>query len=81
MRAIDTAMAEILPKYKGLTFEIEPDTPHRTLLTVWNECVPGSYLKIEILDNEGTAAACVLQKVNVGRRSMTRFMNRLMDAL
>lgn len=81
MRSIDNALAEILPNYKGLTFEIEPDTPSRTLLTVWNECAPGSYLKIEILDNDGIPAACVLEKVNVGRKSMVRFMNRLMDAL
>lgn len=81
MRSIDTVLAEILPTYKGITYEIQPDTSERTLLTVWNERAPGSYLKIEILDVEGTAAACVLEKVNVGRRSMTRFMNRLMDAL
>ena len=81
MLALDNALAEILPKYKGVTAEITPDTPQRTLLTVWNECAPGSYLKIEILDNEGTPTACVLERMNVGHRSMTRFMNRLMDAL
>lgn len=81
MLAIDNALADILSNYKGLTYEITPDTPQRTLLTVWNECAPGSYLKIEILNNEGTPVACVLEKVNVGRRSMVRFMNRLMDAL
>lgn len=81
MRSIDNALADFLPNYKALAYEITPESPQRTLLTVWNECAPGSYLKIEILNNEGVASACVLEKVNVGRRSMTRFMNRLMNAL
>lgn len=81
MRSVDNAMADILRAYKGVTFEIEPDTPQRTLLTVSNERVPGSYLKIEVLDVEGTAVACVLERINLGYRSMSRFMHRLMNAL
>lgn len=69
-------------RYKGLTYELrDTEDPTQQILTVWNECVPGSYLTIELHDNEGVPAALVLHQHNVGRRSMTRFMNRLMDAL
>lgn len=82
MRSLDNALADILPRYKGLTYDIEQThDPRQHLLTVWNECAPGSYLKIEIHNVEGIPAALVLQRFNVGRRSMNRFMNRLLDAL
>lgn len=82
MKTLDNALAEIVPKYKGLTYEIEPtEDPTQHILTVWNECAPGSYLKIEVHDVGGMPTALVLQKMNVGRRSMARFMDRLMDAL
>lgn len=82
MKTLDNALADVLLKYKGLTYEIEPtEDPRQQIFTIWNECAPGSYLKIEIHDVGGMPAALVLQKVNVGRRSMTRFMDRLMDAL
>jgi hypothetical protein len=81
MRSLDNALTDVQSKYKGMTYEIAQNSPTQWTVTVYNECAPGSYLKIEVLDVEGTATACVLEQHNVGRRSMTRFMNRLMDAL
>ncbi len=81
MRSIDDAMADLSAKYKAMTYEIETKTPTQWLLTVYNECVPGSYLKIEIHDLEGVPAALVLERRSLGYPSMSRFMNRLMDAL
>lgn len=82
MRSIDNAMSDVSSLYKGLTYELAttPD-PKQFILTVYNECAPGSYLKIEVHDVAGVPVALVLQKVNVGRRSMARFMDRLLDAL
>ena len=82
MRSIDNAMTDVAAKYRGLTYELEATSdPRQILLTVYNECAPGSYLKIEVHDANGMPVALVLQKVNVGRRSMARFLDRLLDAL
>jgi hypothetical protein len=81
MRTLDNALDDVLTHYKAVTYEILPESPTQWIVTVYNECAPGSYLKIEVLNLEGTATACVLERYNVGRRSMTRFMNYLMDAL
>jgi hypothetical protein len=82
MKTLDNALADILSHYKGLTYDIEPtEDPRQHILTVWNERIPGSYLKIELHDVGGMPAALVIERHNVGRRSMTQFMDRLMDAL
>lgn len=75
-------MSDVSSLYRGLTYDVETtQTPTQHILTVYNECAPGSYLKIEIHDVGGVPVALVLQKVNVGRRSMARFLDRLLDAL
>ena len=81
MRSIDNALADISAKYKAMTYEIEMKTCTQWILTVYNERVPGSYLKIEIHDVGGIPAALVLERQSLGYPSMSRFMNRLMDAL
>ncbi len=81
MRSLDNAMADLSAKYRGMTYEIDPKSRKRWILTVYNECVPGSYLKIEILDRNGVPAALVMERRSLGYPSMSRFMNRLMDAL
>jgi len=81
MRTLDNALADVTNHYKAITYDIVMNTPTQTTITVWNECAPGSYLKIEIHDVEGMPAALVLERHNVGRRSMARFMDRLLDAL
>jgi hypothetical protein len=48
---------------------------------VYNKDIPGSLLQIEVIDDEGVPKCSVLQKVNVGRKSMFKFMNRFVDAL
>ncbi len=81
MRSIDNALADVLQKYKAMTYDLQHDAPSQWTVTVWNERVPGSYVKIEIHDVGGMPAALVLQRFNVGHRSMSRFMDRLLDAL
>lgn len=82
MTPLVLALAKMDLHYKGLTYEIDPTTdPLQQMLTVWNERIPGSYLKIEIHNVNGMPMALVLQRHNVGHRSMTRFMDRLLDAL
>jgi hypothetical protein len=81
MRSIDNAMADLSARYRGMTYEIEPKSRKRWILSVYNERVPGSYLKIEILDQNGVPAALVLERRSLGYPSMSRFMDRLMDAL
>lgn len=51
------------------------------IVNVYNQNAPGSLLQIEIIDDEGVPKCSVLQKINVGYRSMSRFMDRLVDAL
>lgn len=81
MRTLDIALEDVVTQYKALTYEVEQLSPTQWILTVWNERVPGSYLKIELHDVGGVPAALVMERYNVGRRSMTRFMDRFMDAL
>ena len=82
MDSICNAMTKVVSKYKGLTYEIAETTDsHQHILTVYNECVPGSYLKLEVHDVGRVPVVLVLQKINVGRRSMVRFLDRLLDAL
>jgi len=81
MKTPDNALADVVQKYRAMTYEVQYDAPTQWTLTVYNECAPGSYLKIEVHDVEGMPAALVLERHNVGRRSMARFMNRLLDAL
>lgn len=82
MKPLDNALSDVCLFYKALTYEIEStEDPTQQIVTVYNERAPGSYLKIELHDVNGVPAALVLQKVNVGRRSMSRFMDRLLDAL
>lgn len=38
-------------------------------------------LEIEVLENQGNPAACVLHRINVSPRSMDRVMDRLMERL
>ena len=81
MRSLDNVMTDLSAKYKAMTYEIEAKSPTQWILTVYNECVPGSYLKIEIHEFDGVPAALVLERQSLGYPSMSRFMNRLMDAL
>ena len=81
MRSIDTAVPNLLRSYRGVTHDLRYDTPTQWTLTVYNESIPASYLKIEVHDVGGIPAALVLERRSVGYRSMSLFMNRLMNAL
>lgn len=81
MRSIDNAMSDLSAKYRGITYDIIHDSPTQWTLTVFNESIPGSYLKIEISDVGGAPVALVLERRSLGYRSMSRFMDRLLDAL
>jgi hypothetical protein len=85
MRNIDNALTDVVCMYS--TNCIEYDILHYNqedlfwVVNVFNRNAPGSLLQIEVIDDDGIPKCCVLQKVNVGRRSMVRFMNRLVNAL
>ena len=84
MRNIDNAISDVLEHYNGrITTRIveDPNVPQRWRIEVRHVQVPDALLEIEILNLENEPIACVLQKVNVGRRSMNRFMDLLMDYL
>jgi hypothetical protein len=85
MKNVHNAFANTVSKYKNnvLEYDVILENPNESLwvVNVYNRDAPGSLLQIEVMDDEGIPICCVLQKVNVGRRSMARFMDRLMDAL
>lgn len=53
----------------------------RWVVQVRNQDIPNTLLEFEILRVDETYVGCVLQKVNVGRSVMVRFMDKLMDEL
>jgi hypothetical protein len=85
MRNIDNALADVLENYKlnTLEYEIIRMNPEEEvwIVNVYNREAPGSLLKIEVIDDYGIPKCSVLQKTNVGRRSMFKFMNLFVDAL
>lgn len=84
MKNIDNALADVLANYKLNTLDYDitkVDTQDAWIVNVYNREAPGSLLKIEVIDDYGIPKCCVLQKTNVGRRSMFKFMNLFVDAL
>lgn len=85
MKNVHNALSTVVETYQTDTihYEIIQEIPDDQLwvVNVYNRNAPGSLLQIEIIDDSGIPKCCVLQKVNVGRRSMFQFMNRLVDAL
>ncbi len=84
MRNIDNAVSDALAHYNGrITARIieDPNVQDRWRVEIRHVQVPDALLEIEILNLENEPIACVLQKVNVGRRSMFRFMDLLMEYL
>jgi hypothetical protein len=51
------------------------------IVEVRNTEVPDSLLQIEVFDDNGVPKCCVTKKLNIGRRSMFKFMNDFVDAL
>lgn len=85
MKNVHNAFSNVVSKYRHniLEYDVISENPNENLwiVNVYNRDAPGSLLQIEVIDDEGIPICCVLQKVNVGRRSMVQFMGRLMDAL
>lgn len=84
MKNINEALNEVVNMYTAntLTYEINQLIPDNLwVINVHNQNAPGSLLQIEVIDDEGIAKCSVLQKVNVGRKSMCKFMDRFLENL
>jgi len=84
MRTLATALSDTLESFEAhLEARIlpDPDLETRWRIQVEDRQVPGSCLEVEILNLEGEAVGCVLQRTQIPFRTMRRFMNRLLDAL
>jgi hypothetical protein len=85
MKNVHNALSDVVQMYTAnvLDYEVVQHIPEDSLwiVNVYNRDAPGSLLQIEVIDDDGIPKCCVLQKVNVGRKSMFKFMNRLVDAL
>ena len=85
MKNVHNAFSTVVSKYKNnvIEYDVITENPNESLwiVNVYNRDAPDSLLQIEVLEDDGIPICCVLQKVNVGCRSMVQFMTRLMDAL
>lgn len=85
MKNVHNALSDVVAMYtvNTLEYDVIHHSPEQRLwiVNVYNRDAPGSLLQVEVIDNNGVPLCCVLQKINVGRRSMAKFMNRLVDAL
>lgn len=82
MKPINEVMNEVIAQYpeNTLDYEVEKFVDNICVLNIVNKNAPGSLLQVEIIYND-IPSCCVLKKVNVGRYSMVKFMNRLVEAL
>jgi hypothetical protein len=85
MKNIHNALTDVVSMYRAnvLEYDIVHHDPQHNLwvVNVYNLNAPGSVIKFEVIDDNGIPKCCVLQTINVGRRSLFRFMNRVVDAL
>ena len=84
MKNIHNAVSDVLETYNGsLTAKVldDPNVPCRWRIEVRHIQAPDAFLEIEMLELDGEWVGAVLQKVNIGRRSMNRFMDLLMEHL
>lgn len=85
MKNVHNALSDVVSMYRAnvLEYDVIQHIPEHNLwiVNVYNRDAPGSLLQVEVIDDQGIPKCCVLQKVNVGWRSMYKFMNRLVDAL
>lgn len=85
MRNVYNALTDVVKMYtaNAIDYDVVRYIAEDNLwvVKVYNKDADGSFLEIEIIDDNGIPKCCVLQKVNVGRRSMFKFMNRLVNAL
>lgn len=85
MRNIHNALSDVVSSCRNTTLEYDilAEIPEETrwIVNVYNRDVPDSLLQFEVIDDNGIPKCCVLQQTNVSFRSMSRFMNRLVDEL
>jgi len=84
MDHVTSSVNHVISRLKGnIEYTVERDTITNTrwMIQVRNRDIPNTLLEVEILQREGNYIGCVLQKVNVGRSVMVRFMDKLMDEL
>jgi hypothetical protein len=81
MRNIHNAVSDVMEHFNGemnTRIIADPDIHNRWRIEVTKD---DSLLDIEVLLLDDTPIACVLQRRNVGRRVMNRFMDLLMEYL
>lgn len=85
MKSIDNAFQTVISNYTQdvLQYKIIEHIPEKSLwvVNVHNSDAPGSLLQIEVIDDDGIPKCLVLQKINIGKNSMVKFMDRLVNAL
>ena len=83
MKNIHNALSDALGHYNGVLSGqvVEEYENNRWKIQIRHVQDANSLLEIEILEVQNEPIGCVLQRVNIGRRSMNRFMDRLMNAL
>lgn len=83
---IHQALEKVLTYYPAgileyKTFKVTYEEYDLWVVEVRNTEVPDSLLQIEVFDDDGVPKCCVTKKLNIGRRSMVRFMDDFVDAL
>jgi hypothetical protein len=84
MRTLANALSDTLESFEAHLYARilpDPDLDTRWRIHVEDLQTPGSCLEVEILNLEGEAVGCVLQRTQIPFRTMRRFMNRLLEAL
>lgn len=81
MDSITESVQRVVSQLKGnIDYTVSQDN-ERWVVQVRNQDIPNTLLEFEVLRMDGQYVSCVLQKVNVGRRVMFRFMNKFMNDL
>jgi alkyl hydroperoxide reductase subunit AhpC len=85
MRNVENALSDVVIMYQSGEIQYEiieyKEQDQIWIVNVYNQAAPDALLQVEIIDDNGIPACCVLTRRNVGRRSMYKFMDRLIDAL
>jgi hypothetical protein len=81
MDSITESVQRVVSQLKGnIDYTVSQDN-ERWVVQVRNQDIPNTLFEFEVLRMDGQYVSCVLQKVNVGRRVMFRFMNKFMNDL
>jgi hypothetical protein len=82
MRNLHNALADTLVHFQPqLNWRILPDADLTTRWRVQVWTGENSHLEVEVLEIDGDAVGCVLDRRNISFRTMQRFMDTLMENL